>query len=169
MKRVNEILQHPLYREYYGKLKTCEQERSFCRHQMEHLLDVARIAYIQNLEQGLGLDKELIYAAAILHDIGKYEQYEHQIPHEIAGKEIASQILRDLNIQHEGMPDLQFSEDEIEMILSAVEKHRRESDTETPLDRLLYVSDKLSRNCFACPARGECNWSEEKKNRGVVL
>jgi len=167
MKRVNEILQHPLYREYYGKLKTGEQERIFCRHQMEHLLDVARIAYIQNLEQGLGFDKEVIYAAAVLHDIGKYDQYENQIPHEIAGVRIAKEILEDLNRQHDG--GSLFSERETALILSAIQHHRKETEAETPLDRLLYTSDKLSRSCFACPARGECNWSEEKKNRGVVL
>ena len=84
MERVNRILSHPLYREYYGKLERLEKDRKFCRHQMGHLLDVARIACIRNLEEGLGLDKEIIYAAAVLHDIGKSLQYEKKIPHETA-------------------------------------------------------------------------------------
>ncbi len=159
MERVNRILQHPLYQECYEKLELCEKERIFCRHQMTHLLDVARIAYIQNLEQGLGIEKDVIYAAAILHDIGKAKQYEERIPHEIAGVKIAEQILM----------DLQFSEEEQEQILSAIRNHRRAADGEHVLDKLLYTSDKLSRTCFACPASDECNWSEEKKNRGVVL
>ena len=54
-----------------GKMKKFEHDREFCCHQITHLLDVARIAYIKNLEAGLGIDKELIYTAAILHDIGK--------------------------------------------------------------------------------------------------
>ena len=67
MDRVVAIWRHPLYQSYYRKLEQLERERVFCRHQMIHLLDVARIAYIRNLEEGLGLQKELIYAAAILH------------------------------------------------------------------------------------------------------
>ena len=71
MKEVEAIRNHPLYEKHYNKLKKTEQERIFCRHQMEHLLDVARIAYIYNLEQGLGITKDVIYGAALLHDIGK--------------------------------------------------------------------------------------------------
>ena len=53
---------------------------------MSHLLDVARIAYIRNLEKGYGFRKDVIYAAAVLHDIGKALQYEEKVPHEIAGE-----------------------------------------------------------------------------------
>ena len=85
MRRVNAVLAHPLYRKCYARLEELEKDRIFCRHQMPHLLDVARIAYIFNLEEGGGLDRELIYAAAVLHDIGKYAQYEEGIPHEQSG------------------------------------------------------------------------------------
>ena len=44
MKKVNAILAHPLYRECYARLEELEKDRIFCRHQMTHLLDVARIA-----------------------------------------------------------------------------------------------------------------------------
>ena len=59
---------------------------------MSHLLDVARIAYIRNLEKGYGFRKDVIYAAAVLHDIGKALQYEEKVPHEIAGERIAGEI-----------------------------------------------------------------------------
>ena len=45
---------------------------------MSHLMDVARIAYITCLEQNLGIEKDVIYGAAILHDIGKYAQYDQR-------------------------------------------------------------------------------------------
>ena len=86
---IDELRRHPLFREYYKRLEEAERDRKFCRHQMDHLLDVARIAYIQNLERKLGFSKEMIYAAALLHDIGKVRQYEEKIPHEIASAEIA--------------------------------------------------------------------------------
>ena len=161
MRRVNAVLAHPLYRKCYARLEELEKDRIFCRHQMPHLLDVARIAYILNLEEGGGLDRELIYAAAVLHDIGKSLQYEEKIPHEAAGVKIAGEIL-------ESLPEgKRFTEQEKKMILTAIEGHRRLREDPEPLERLLYESDKASRMCFACPAEGLCDWSEEKKNMEI--
>ena len=69
MHRLNEVVHHWIYQDYYGRIKRLEKERIFCRHQMTHLLDVARIAYIKNLEENLGLEKDVIYTAAVLHMI----------------------------------------------------------------------------------------------------
>lgn len=99
MDRVNAILKHKTYRKYYDQIEKIEKDRIFCRHQMPHLLDVARIAYITNLERNLGYDREVIYAAAILHDIGKSFQYEERIPHETRGKS----SFRDFGILPEGL------------------------------------------------------------------
>ena len=65
MERLNTVLRHPLYQQYYKELREEERDRIFCCHQMEHLLDVARIAYIRNLENNLGYSKELLYTTAI--------------------------------------------------------------------------------------------------------
>lgn len=163
MKRVNAILAHPLYRECYTRLEELEKDRIFCRHQMTHLLDVARIAYISNMEQGLGIEKEVIYAAALLHDIGKYVQYEDGTPHEQSGEKIASEILGSLSEKDA------FSDEENRMILTAIRGHRRLREDADVLEKLLYTSDKASRMCFACPAEGECDWSTEKKNMGLKI
>ena len=64
MDRVNRILHNPKYRECVEKNRKYEEERIFCRHDMSHFLDVARLSWIENLEKGLGIEKELIYAAA---------------------------------------------------------------------------------------------------------
>ena len=163
MKRVNAILAHPLYRECYARLEELEKDRIFCRHQMTHLLDVARIAYISNMEQGLGIEKEVIYAAALLHDIGKYVQYEDGTPHEQSGEKIASEILGSLSEKDA------FSDEENRMILTAIRGHRRLREDADVLEKLLYTSDKASRMCFACPAEGECDWSTEKKNMELKI
>ena len=84
MYRLNEVVHHWIYQDYYGRIKRLEKERIFCCHQMTHLLDVARIAYIKNLEENLGFEKDVIYTAAVLHDIGKSFQYKWTIPHEVA-------------------------------------------------------------------------------------
>lgn len=162
MKVLELIRRHPLYAEYYEKLRVVEADRIFCCHQMEHLMDVARIAYIINLEQQMNIRKEVIYAAALLHDIGKYRQYAEKIPHEKASAEIAEQILDDL-------PDAAFTEEEKQEILRAVLGHRKMREDMTELEKLLYISDKKSRMCFACEAEKECNWSMEKKNMEIDI
>lgn len=163
MERLNAVIRHPLYQQYYEELREEEKDRIFCCHQMDHLLDVARIAYICNLEEHLGYSKELLYTAAILHDIGKAMQYKEKIPHEIAGAQIAEKIL-------DSLPEVfSYTEDEKREILTSILGHRREREDMTRLERLLYESDKSSRNCFACPAEKECNWKEEKKNMEIKI
>ena len=93
MHRVNCILQNEKFKEYVRKNKEHEISREFCRHDMEHFLDVARIAYIQVLENKLEIEKDMIYATALLHDIGRWLQYEKGISHEKAGVILGKEIL----------------------------------------------------------------------------
>lgn len=152
--RVNAILEHKKYKECMEAIKECEKERIFCRHDMSHFLDVARIAYIISLEEEIPVSKEIIYTAAIVHDIGRHIQYLEQIPHEQAALPIAADILKACG----------YSEEEINQIIEAVANHRNESVKEQrDLTGLLYRADKLSRCCFACNAKEECHKSEEKR------
>lgn len=162
-KRLSFIRRHPLYSAAYRRLLELEEIRVFCRHQMNHLLDVARIAYILDLEEGLDIGRDLIYAAAILHDIGKGRQYEEGIPHETASADLAEQILADMPAK------LAFTSEEQQQILTAIRGHRRLRRDAEPLEALLYKSDKMSRACFACPAESQCNWSNDKKNMEIQL
>ena len=155
MKRIQAVYSHPLYQEQFSLLTDAEKDRIFCRHTMEHFLDVARLMYLYNLEEHAGLDKELIYAAALLHDIGRYEQIAHGTPHDIASAQMAQQILSETG----------FTDSEIHQIQDAILHHRgNEATGATPLALYLYRADKQSRNCFCCPASLECNWPESKKN-----
>lgn len=123
-----------------------------------HLLDTARLAWISNLEEGLGLEREVVYAAALLHDIGRSEQYETGIPHAEAGARIAEPILADCG----------FTEEERGEILYAIASHsKRDPSRKTVLADLLYRADKGSRACFACAVEPMCDWPSEKKNRVI--
>ena len=42
------------YRQLLERLKELEKDRIYCHHEIGHLLDVARIAYIENLEAHSG-------------------------------------------------------------------------------------------------------------------
>ena len=155
MERVNAICRHKLWRESVDEIARLEQDRAFCRHDRAHFLDVARLMYIYNLEDQAGFSREMIYAAGLLHDIGRYEQMEKGTPHHLAGARLAELILTDCD----------FSLNEQEPILAAIRSHRVKDTAETPLfSRYLYRADKQSRNCFSCPARAACNWPEEKMN-----
>lgn len=122
---------------------------------MAHFLDVARIATIIHLEKQLNLDKELIYGSALLHDIGRYVQYDNGTPHEIASAEMAPIILQDCG----------FSDLEISSITDAILSHRKESMAGVNnLAGIIYQADKASRACFACKMESECNWKSNKKN-----
>ena len=153
LNRVNLIWQHPLYQKHCEKIQTLEKERVFCRHTPEHFLDVARLMYIYSLENSFNLSKEIIYATALLHDIGRALQYQSDVPHDIAGVQIAGEILA----------DLPFTEQEKDEILSAIGHHRTEGSG-SMLATLLYKADKKSRNCFSCSAAADCYWPSEKKN-----
>ena len=155
MKRIHDIQNHPIFREEYQKLQEAEKERIFCRHTMEHFLDVARLMYIYSLEHHLSASKELIYATALMHDIGRIDQIEMGIPHEQTGAALCDVILSDCG----------FSQEETETIKSAILHHRKAAqDVGNPFYEMLYWADKKSRNCFACTMREVCNWNEGKMN-----
>lgn len=156
MSRVNRIWNHPMYQTHLHQLLEAEEEREFCRHTVEHFLDVARLTYIFVLEAGLSISREVIYAAALLHDIGRRMQYDQGIPHEKASAGIAKEIL----------PECGFSGEETGMILEAILSHRKK-ETGVNLNALMYRADKMSRLCFCCPSRSRCDWPEEKKNMTI--
>lgn len=155
MDRINEILNQDLFIENLKKNEMAEEDRPFCHHDMVHFLDVARIGWILNLEEGHNIPKDWIYAAALLHDIGRHDQYTDGTPHETASARRAPEILKDCG----------FEEKETSVIISAIESHRDEAVAEEPsLRGILYRADKLSRACFACKAEKDCNWKNDKKN-----
>lgn len=155
MERVNRILSNRFYREYRKEIDDREKDRIYCRHDVCHLMDVARIAMIMNDEESLGVSKEIIYATALLHDCGRHIQYDCGVPHEIAGAELAEPILRDCG----------FEEEEILHILQAIRLHRNETEAlKEPLAGLIYRADKKSRLCMCCNASDTCHKKEEGRN-----
>ena len=159
------IWSNETYQVQYQRLLKAEEQRLFCCHDITHLLDTARIAYIMNLEQNLGFRKDVIYATAIMHDIGKAEQYESGAPHEIVGAELADEILAQINGERtaNGLEPY-FTANEVQAICRAIREHRRCPEGSSILGQLLYRADKASRPCFACDQRDGCSWSDEKKN-----
>ncbi|MGN0182825.1 MAG: HD domain-containing protein [Candidatus Ornithomonoglobus sp.] len=154
MQRCDKIYNHPHYRAQMAHIEEAEKDRKFCLHNLSHSFDVARIGRIMILEQGLDIDTELFYAAALLHDAGRYSG----IPHNEAGAELAERI----------MPECGFTNQETELVAGAIRGHRTRQDG-TDFSSILYAADKKSRLCFDCMAADECYWSNDKRNMNIEV
>lgn len=143
------------YRKLLEELKAAEQYRDLCRHDLAHFMDVARIGRVIACEQNLQLTADDIYLAALLHDVGRMQEYKHGIPHEEAGVNIATTFLEDID----------YPVSKRNTILAAVAGHRAEKEDEDLLTKVIRTADKLSRPCFLCKIADECYWPEELKNK----
>lgn len=151
-------MENHVFKKNLLEIEALEKHREFCMHDLRHFLDVARIMYIINLENIFNIPKYVIYATALLHDIGRAEQYENGTPHDIASVQIAENILLQCN----------YDTKEINEILEAIGEHRNNTENLNGLSYLLYKCDKLSRNCIYCKATYNCNWKEEQKNFKII-
>lgn len=159
MDRVNAILKDEEYKDYLGRIKECEKTRKFCKHNMRHFMDVARIGYILAVDNGLDVDKEIVYAIGLLHDIGRFVQYLDKTPHEKASAKLAPDILKRCG----------FNEDETKVIISCILNHRNKSNIQGSLEQIIYKADKMSRPCYACKVEKDCNWDKDKKNMEISI
>ena len=154
MDRLNQIISNTEFIARLNKLSVLENDRIFCKHDINHFLDVARLMTIYANQLKIDLSHDIIYATALLHDLGRVDQYQKNIPHEIASANIAKTILVNCG----------FNSFEIEIITKAILMHRNPIATDD-LGKLLYLADKKSRMCFCCNSESECNWSADEKNQ----
>ena len=159
--RIEKMMASEKFNTLLNKIEYLERDRIYCSHDLNHLLDVARMMYIINLEQDLGLDKEIVYAAALTHDLGRVEEYSGGRDHHIASCDIAKDLMEDAG----------FYQEEIKLVIDAISNHRSTSDDskENSLVALLKFVDKKSRACYRCSARNSCKWSDEKKNSSIFV
>lgn len=159
MKRIELLLNDSLYHTYMAYNAEEESEPKFCRHDISHHIDVARIAYIlvlenndlnffvkeSNLSDKLAA-KEVIYAAGLLHDIGKWKEYQVGVDHASFSARLAREIL----------PRVYFNDNEINVIARAIYEHRNLSLDMSFLGERLYRADNLARVCLNCVHQEEC-------------
>ena len=153
MDRIDRIIKNREFARLVGEIEELEKDRIFCHHDMAHFLDVARIAALMAADEGLQTDREMIYAAALLHDTGRGRQYTEGIAHEAASAEIAPAILKDAG----------FSPEEIALITEAIRQHGNEDIKDrADLTGLIYRADKASRRCYMCKAIDKCHKRADK-------
>ena len=154
MERYNKIIKNSLFNQAINTINEREKTRIFCCHSINHCLDVARIAYIINLENNMAIPKDIIYTTALLHDLGRAYDVEN---HNNKSAEIARTIMTQCN----------FSDSEIEQCVNAILNHRKDVDIINNLSDLICKADKLSRQCYSCKAQKECYWSDERRNNNI--
>ena len=158
MDTVTQVLEHPQYKACCETITDYEADRTYCRHDMEHFLSVARISYLMVLEKNLDIPKDIIYATAFLHDMGRADQYEKGISHDEAGAILAEEILKDCG----------YTAAERKIMVDTILNHRDVEEKEDSFAAIFYRADKLSRDCIHCKARQECYWPQEKKNSRYI-
>ncbi len=152
--RVNELIDNPVFENYMIKIEEAEKERRYCKHGFDHGLAVARIAHSFLLEQGLtSLSKEVIYAAALLHDIGRWVEYQTGEDHAQVSATLALPILEECG----------YNSEEIEIIVKAISEHRAHADESlSMLGRALALADDWARDCRQCKAKNGCHKFSER-------
>lgn len=157
--RLNKIMNNELFKRNMSLIEIKEKRRKYCKHDFRHLIDTARIAHILNLENHLGIQKDVVYAAALLHDVGKIVEYDEGLEHHVVGAELCVEILREAG----------YSDQEVLLIKKAILKHRDPNvRQELSLSGIIYCADKLSRPCLDCKVQPKCDWDEEKKNMQIL-
>ena len=150
----NDILKNPKFKKEMASIQEAEKDREFCHHSIDHSLDVARIAYIISLENGLGISKDIIYATALLHDIGRS-----------MGKE--DHNINSANMAEEIMEECGYDSESIEAAAYAILHHRDKSGTTASLRDIISIADKECRRCYCCRAYDRCIWKDEDKNKDI--
>ena len=159
LKIANRILENSTFRRKLAELEELEKDRIFCGHGLEHLLAVARITVLICRERNIPAEEDIVYSAALLHDIGRAEEYTQGLPHETAGAETAQQILSEVGCGSKNA----------EKIIGIIRSHRSEGDKSDTLEAVFYEADKRSRMCSFCKAQDECNWPYEKRNNHIEV
>lgn len=159
MQKCSSILHNPEFQKLLSDIDEAEKDRIYCKHGIEHLMDTARAGYIIALENKISIPKEIIYGAALMHDIGRYAQYAGIAEHHVAGAEAALKIL----------PQCGYTDDEVSLIADAVREHRCQPCKIQTLGDVISAADKQTRMCMLCKAADTCKWSENERNNDLII
>ena len=163
LERVEKIKNDLFYLKCLSLNDLKERGRQFCRHDYQHMVLVSEISYKMIMEDqgmerfiinegltGFSQARDIIYAAGLLHDIGRWRQYENGDDHALAGADMSIAVLERAG----------FTPKEIQITTRAIGEHRRAGPGASYLGRVLCLADDLSRPCPTCQARPECYKAE---------
>lgn len=156
------MLNTQLYQSKLQKLCQYEEDRRYCRHDLEHFREVGRIAGIVARNNKLDFSQDLIDTCALLHDMGRVEQYESGISHDKASVAFAREILF----------YLKCDEPYIQTVCEAIAGHSnrycageryKKAEELRSLGEIISYGDQFSRKCYVCQAASRCKWTKAEK------
>ena len=143
-------------KEFYKYVDNFDQNEENIIKKKNHSIRVMN--HSLNIAKSLNLKEDEIYLAGLiglLHDIGRFVQYEDGTDHAEASADLAMDLLEDAG----------FTGKEIRIISDAIRYHRDKRVKEDKgLPGILYRADKSSRRCYLCPMEARCDWKKKKKN-----
>ena len=154
LKRISEILLNKKFIHYMNLIDKYEKDRIFCKHSFEHLVKTAEICYNLSCEYNIDEKKDIIFAAAFMHDLGRAYEYKDGISHEEHSIRISKEILS----------ECEFNQSEIQKICETIGSHRKKCGNPDTFSDIFYLADKFSRNCPECLAYDDCYWSIKDKS-----
>ncbi|WP_243152914.1 HD domain-containing protein [Sporotomaculum syntrophicum] len=193
---MNRIINDSLYRECVERNAVCEQNRRFCRHDLQHMLDVARITYLLVLEACMvsnSLTSDMSGKEPLLKILIDADPKENATAINISGvlrqvKEIifAAGLLHDIarwveyetcenhafagaRMAGEVLSRAGFTGAEQRLIIRAIAEHRTGGTEASQLGRYICRADDLARPCFHCAARDDCYKISHMETAGVLL
>jgi len=163
MNKIEKIIANPAYKDFLQRNNNAEKERIFCCHNFDHVIETARLTYILILEEGNPfISREIAYAAGLLHDIGRWAEYQTGEDHAKKSAELSKELLIEAG----------FSSDETRLIQKAISEHRDKNyslKNRPVLSAALARADSMSRKCFCCSSKEQCNKLEQQPNRDTLL
>jgi len=144
--RIQCLLGNKQFIAYMAQNEAAEKDRLFCRHGLDHGLAVAEVAVAMAQAHKQPIKYDVVYAAGLLHDIGRWREYAAKEDHALVGSVLAVEILRDCG----------YNREEEQTVIMAIKHHREEQKEGQDLSEVLYRSDKLVRPCSSCQAKNLC-------------
>ena len=126
---------NPNLKEYISKNVFPQYEKNDKGHGILHILEVIRRSFALNQNLNLDLDKNMIYAIASCHDLGKY-----------INSDIHEKIAADIFIKDENMKEF-FDDDQRNTIKEAIEDHRssKKDNPRSMYGKLISSADRNTR------------------------
>ena len=161
------ILENRDYKYYLEQINEVEKDRIYCRHGLDHYLAVAKISMLLARECEIDVDEDIVYGAALLHDLGRYDIEAKN--HEDVSCQLAEKIL----------PDCGYEPVKIRVIVDLINSHRGRyfiseiqhlrKTKQLDLNACFRIADQISRKCFECQAVDTCKWKEEEKIKFEIV
>ncbi|MCR5667243.1 MAG: HD domain-containing protein [Eubacterium sp.] len=162
------------YKAYMKQLAELEQDRKFCRHGEDHLMEVASLAAWAASVCRVPHDPDIIILAAMLHDIGRVYGNAH---HDESSAKIAQELMvqirvpEDIRVRVLDLIEAHRNKDPKKYLIKTYDQLRDALEEVSEVERLAFVfawADNRVRNCYECKATAECYWSESRKNKEPI-